>query len=50
MHYSLDYTYNARQLWNYNFMTAPNGDIMNVGQPIYLYSVSSLTEFVNTTV
>lgn len=31
-------------------MTAPNGDIMNVGQPIYLYSVSSLTEFVNTTV
>jgi hypothetical protein len=40
----------ARQLWDYNFMTAPNGDIHTVGQPIYLYSVTSLKDFVNNTV
>jgi hypothetical protein len=49
-HYSLDYAYMARQLWDYNFMTAPNGDIHTVGQPIYLYSVTSLKDFVNNTV
>ena len=44
--FASDYAYNARQLWNFMFMTAPNGDVMDVGQHIYLYNIGSLQDFV----
>lgn len=48
--YSSNYAYNARLYWNFLFMTAPDGTIMEVGQPIYLYTTTSMIDFVNNTV
>ena len=45
-----DYAYNSGQLWHNLFMTSPGGDMMEQGEPIYLYDVPSLVNFVNNTV
>lgn len=48
--YSSNFAYNARLYWNFLFMTAPDGTIMDVGQPIYLYTTTSMIDFVQNTV
>jgi hypothetical protein len=48
--YNSQYAFNARKLFDYLFMTAPDGSIKGVGEEIYIYSTTTLQQFVNNTV